>query len=401
MAKHNPTDPRAAEFARCEFLRLYDDLEAKTRCKTQDLPGIAASLRQLLLDNHPVAVRAASTYQRRLAFHPSRRADSSALKMCDARPAPANIDHFVSSPMLEIDGTSVSTGDVVRYFAHVKGGVHAGKPRKPGESALQRFDESSVESDHRIPADALRTVAETVLESLAPLRRLILRVSDFDSPSGLTFFLKLKLFPLGGDRDNVIVDFGVQRHQNRITIFIDQEDRICARYYIDDPSKPPPIVLRSPPEGVSFNYGKPLVLAIRIGVKDGRVLAAIDLPRWSGITVQPTSSKRCRDDLFWMVLGSDLDGRAACRFDFYEQIVTNFHDEGSLDDMFKRFTDSGLPRVANRFETPAFLRSTGHPSFAPGEPGNNRDLSQPNLHLCPKRVENSEEEKIQERLHQR
>ncbi|MFF3038903.1 hypothetical protein [Arthrobacter citreus] len=80
---------------------------------------------------------------------------------------------FLSTVIGAAEGIDLTVKSVIRYFAHVEGGVHFGKPREPGGPTLSGMSPMLLgHSTGQI--QILAHLGQIVVEALEPLRRLIL-----------------------------------------------------------------------------------------------------------------------------------------------------------------------------------------------------------------------------------
>lgn len=109
--------------------------------------GIAPLLRKLLLDGEPLI-------QRIRRVHPDvpvvftvghvRRdrvtvTGDSVIGMIEPpQPVELGLKQFLGHPFMQVTGSTITVGDVIRHFAHVDGGVHLGKPQNDSERVLSR-----------------------------------------------------------------------------------------------------------------------------------------------------------------------------------------------------------------------------------------------------------------------
>ena len=169
---------------------------------------------------------------------------------------------FLHYELARIRGASVTVLNLIKYFAHVFGAVHAGTPENDAERSLATLHDSAVEEERRWPDQALRAVCLAALDALGPLRSYALGVHRFDDAPGVTLYTSLALQSLGGDRDNVIVDIGTDRKRDRLTVFVDADDRIVVRQF-DGAGKR--LQVRSAAAPLGFRYGEVTTLGVSLG----------------------------------------------------------------------------------------------------------------------------------------
>ena len=289
---NNKTDIRR------QFLKTYEDLETTSFAEDEgEALKSALPLRRLLLDPTPLAVRARALFNQKLL-----------LRSPDEKPGlplvHLKLQDFVGFRLTRTGNVAITPADLIRYFAHVDGVVHVGEPHGPSELEIEAMRQSTDPAVALWPVTALRSVGEATLRSLEDLRDEILGIDRFEGQPGLSIYLVLALERMGGDRDNVILDIGVERHRQRLTVFVDDDDRFCVRHYDNCAQR---LLLRSPPDGSVFQYQQPLTLSIRVGIIGKEMLVACELPSWRSVTVRPNTDA-IAESFGDIVLGSDFEG---------------------------------------------------------------------------------------------
>ena len=140
------------------FVQTVDDL--RRRCQVPrdhsryELLGIAPLLRKLLLDAPPLLqtvqmARPAVAVEFRIRpWRPEGRGlereglrrhlglGGHELVGGPNDPATTSLEEFIHTIVGIADGSDLTVRSIIRYYAHVEGGVHFGSPREPGEPTL-------------------------------------------------------------------------------------------------------------------------------------------------------------------------------------------------------------------------------------------------------------------------
>lgn len=90
-----------------------------------------------------------------------------------------SVGEFISSRVGLVDGLDLTVRDVVRYYAHIEGGVHFGEPREPIQATLKSVAPLFLgHSTGQIRI--LAHIGRVVVDALAPLCNSILRSPTID-----------------------------------------------------------------------------------------------------------------------------------------------------------------------------------------------------------------------------
>ncbi|WP_394254686.1 hypothetical protein [Pseudoclavibacter helvolus] len=99
-----------------------------------------------------------------------------------------DLDQFLAATVVWALEEPVTVRDVIRYYAHVEGGVHIGKPEKNSqyEVALHRLS-STVSTLAPAHAMALQTIGNVVVKAVAELRQAAIDAGDGELPNESPF----------------------------------------------------------------------------------------------------------------------------------------------------------------------------------------------------------------------
>ncbi len=347
------TPPAEAELAR-QFIATFQELESNAFSRDSAVSArSAAALRRLLMDSNPLATRVASISKEKLRL-------ISPL----TTGAELSLSQFLATELKQAGGVGITAADVIRYFSHVDGAVHAGMAKSPPEKALQQMRTSDNRAEARWPLQALLMVAAATLDSLRPLRDRSLDVTLFDNVAGTSIYVGLVLRPMGGDRENTLLDLGGDRHRDRLTIFIDSDDRLCVRLYDVNGQR---IVLASPPTPVAFSYGEPFLLEAHVGTLEDEILVRIRTPRWQGAFRQhEMNAQAIKAHLRTLVIGSDLEGVGRSKVSVCELLVYDRVQSGAAYVQTREYAVGRVTTLATWvvFDEDKFMYSKGHPKLA-------------------------------------
>lgn len=103
---------------------------------------------------------------------------------------------------------SVAVGDLVRYAAHVEGGVHAGQPDAPQQAIADILAHFPGLGTAEALKAALRVVGRIVVRALQPFREELLGLSRFDGRPGVCSHLLIEIRSTSPEGDLDVVTFG-------------------------------------------------------------------------------------------------------------------------------------------------------------------------------------------------
>jgi hypothetical protein len=347
------TPPEEAELTR-QFIATFQELESNAFSRDPAVSArSAAALRRLLMDSNPMATRVASMSKEKLRL-------ISPVNTAIALSLP----QFLAAELKQAASVRITVADVIRYFSHVDGAVHAGMAKNPPEQALQQMRTSTNRGEARWPLEALLMIAAATLDSLRPLRDRCLDATLFDNVVGTSVYIGLELSPMGGDRENTLLDLGGDKHRDRLTVFIDPDDRLCVRLYDVDGQR---VVLASPPTPVAFSYDEPFLLEAHVGTLDDDVLIRIRTPKWQGATRQhQVNAQAIKAHLRNIVIGSDLEGVGRSKVNVCELLVYDHVHSGAEYLQTREYATGRVSTMTTWvvFDEDKFMYSTGHPKLA-------------------------------------
>lgn len=168
------------------FLRLLEDIEFTLQSEDPyRILTISRALRELLLDDYPLAHQVNEIYRLKLYFEvadirpPSNTSSWSLQDDISPDPFDANqqtlrlsFDDFLAFRVARAESKDFSVRDIVKFGADVLGGVHAGFPRSNEQEILGRFSSMHVGG---VPAAIrqLKGISAVVARALSPLRAVI------------------------------------------------------------------------------------------------------------------------------------------------------------------------------------------------------------------------------------
>lgn len=185
-----PHDPTQASHNLAEWLLVHtlDDMEARTQPgqSRYGILGLAPLLRRALLDESPIVHLARS----RLKLHAPRFECTPFVQSPPEPPVEGGrwltvlrlsgesfseptikfgVEKFLAAPIGQLRRDDVTVLQLIRYFAHVHGGVHIGKPESALESLMQSIASASDEVAESW-MEALRSIAVVTIRALRPLQ---------------------------------------------------------------------------------------------------------------------------------------------------------------------------------------------------------------------------------------
>lgn len=174
----------ARRLAEWILVESVPDLQRRTQpsATAYEQLGVAAILRRLLLDKHPVLHRARSRLglpEPVFEFVPHREPEieraPTGLQMQFQigsldRASPTHstgLEGFLAARAGTLFGAPVTVRDVIRHFAHAHGGVHLGAPESSFERVVQRI--ASVAPGHSIWTLGLASIGRVAARAMTPL----------------------------------------------------------------------------------------------------------------------------------------------------------------------------------------------------------------------------------------
>jgi hypothetical protein len=194
-----PTAPELALIDRAPlFLNTLDDLERRLEPggTAYDVLMIAGLLRKLLLDGGGSLVTILNRQHRlKLRY----RVNDAPLKVPRAagstgqwgvtnaldpeafpdlaEPIDLDLDDFLGTLLLVIEGNRATVADIIRHVANVQGAVHAGTPGTEADTALLILNRGVRMWGYEVGTAMLLPIGRIVLRALAPLRESVARSS--------------------------------------------------------------------------------------------------------------------------------------------------------------------------------------------------------------------------------
>lgn len=164
------------------FLATLMDIEAKLKeGKRYDLIRSAGLLRQLLLDETPLIHEVNRAYHLKVEFEvidyriippltPDMHwRDPDPSYFPGAKTVTVNLKPFLNVPVLTVEGTTASVGDLIRASANAKGGIHLGRTRTAEQGLLIDWDSAFTILGEEPSLAAISGVCWVVLRALQPL----------------------------------------------------------------------------------------------------------------------------------------------------------------------------------------------------------------------------------------
>ena len=176
------------------FLRTLEDLRTRITTGRRDeyqAIGLAALLRKLLLDDHPLIDQVNRKHRIRLRFVTALPASMTEDDLPLAPPpgAPPFVrglkevtkDGLLSRFAAWVAPHAYTVRDLILYVANIKGAVHAGRARDAGDDALVVAGDEIEIAGFDPAVYALFGIAEVVLDGLEPLRVAVASVVERES----------------------------------------------------------------------------------------------------------------------------------------------------------------------------------------------------------------------------
>jgi hypothetical protein len=149
-----------------------------------DLLRAAALLRELLLDDSPLAHQVNRGFQMPLRFRLRVKALEPGQEFLiwlgidpnaavDAPIREVGLTEFLGTVLVFLPSSKITIGQVVTLAANVRGGVHRGRPKDPAHQAFESFRLKFRHGDMPMELLLVVEIAKVVLAGLEPLRRAV------------------------------------------------------------------------------------------------------------------------------------------------------------------------------------------------------------------------------------
>ncbi len=270
--------------------------------------------------------------------------------------------HFLSHPIGNYDGRSVTIRQVIKYAAIVLGGVHF--KAEPGDD-LESVARHHVNKDgHGLSPvlHALRHVGAVVRDALVPVRDLMLSRERFENGRGWSAMISLNILQVPPDEENYIFDIGFEENTNRLSIYVDTRgeltfrlvDRTGSRKYLRAGPVPDPKVMN-----------RPIVIACEFSSLQAETLLSLRTDWWDHAEIAQGLDYQEIGDPLYFVMGSDCCGKKDTHMFVYEHLVVgrpfNSTEFSNTFDYMSRKAEK--QEIGIHFKGRQFLCSVGHPNF--------------------------------------
>lgn len=364
------------------FIETLQDLHYSISCSDEyEILRASHLIRQLLLDGaNSLAIRVNKTRRLKKIIYPIREvslpdSDCNAtwfagdlLASFDALTQPTMLKwyKFLKMPVACCEAHQYTVEDIIKYCAHVAGGVHKVNPESDRELALSRVL-PSIPGNLNPITETLRSIGTIVLYGLNVLKETILGFETFEGGPGLSFYANFILAPMAGGEENYLIDIGTQVNINRITVFLDAHGDFCVRIYDSTGGKP--ILMKAGTEGRAYKYHQQLSLAVEIGCQPGAVLVNVDGPSWSLTRVlRGSSGPQFGSGPYHSTISTDVTGRCRGKFHMIGYVMySNVPDSDNRINIKNYLMNqwSNPDLWAAEFHPGACMHSYGHPNFPP------------------------------------
>jgi hypothetical protein len=273
-------------------------------------------------------------------------------------------DKFFKTTIGSFDNKEYTIKDLIKFFAHIKGGVHVGIPESEIEKNLDVIHEHPSFStlSLNILLQQMRVITKIILKALRPLQQEILKIGKFDNKLGIGVHLLIILYPEKDKKENFITDFGIEKNKNRLSVFVNGDDELCFRFFDNDGNEYRIIAGKA---GKSFAYNIPMYIAFEITSHDKELFMSVDTGIWRKILIFKSSKKIDFINNLVFVMGSDYEGKATTnigiqQYTIMKETLSLSQKEELQKYLYEKFkNENGYVR----FEGNKFLYSNDHPNF--------------------------------------
>lgn len=274
-----------------------------------------------------------------------------------------NLDGFFKTVVAVVDGHQFTIWNLVDFVAHVMGGVHSGEPRTLREEALTKLRDLRIFSDLNVPLVFMRSIGRIILESLWGVKYVLLGLQRFEDSLGLSIHFVLNILPMKSEKENYILDIGIQEDRDRISIFVDGRGELTLRF-IDGEGRRHSV--RAGIADYAFTFMKPTYLACDVVFLESEVLLSVEAGGWYYVAVFPPKHTTLDSSNLNFVIGSNVLGTSETNIQVMEQVVySRYLKSTERSDLRNYFTEKmaqGFPALA-QFTGNQFSPSTDHPNF--------------------------------------
>lgn len=274
-------------------------------------------------------------------------------------------DDFFAFKVATVEQHEYSIKELIIYAAHIMGGVHSGDSQDDKQKNLEKLRGLYLFSNINTALLFIKSVGGNILKTLTPLRLKILGIDRFENAKGLSFFFGIILFPLL-NKENYILDLGIEENRNRLSIFLNSNGELCLRFLESSGRR---YLLNAGSSGLAFSYGQRTVLFFHLGFNEKELFLSVNSKDWQYIEIQPFNSNEFSENVFdnlHFVLGSDVFGKAETKMQIVEwgifsRILTSEEQNEIGEYLITGLSPKKIKCIS--FEGNQFLHSNTHPNF--------------------------------------
>ena len=318
------------------FIRTLDDLHISINSYDEyEVLRASALIRQLFLDgSNSLVDRVNRKYKFKIEFEtveyapPDKHGQGfniwAVIDGIDPKAVPPHLprvkkkrDSFFSMIVAIVEGHKYSIRELVLFVANVMGGVHSGSMQDEREKHLAQLKDVYLFYRISLALLFIRAIGRIILESLRPLQYEVLDLKRFEDKPGLSIHFALVLFPLL-DKENFILDIGIEEGRNRASIFLDHNGELCLRFFDSSGRR---YLVQAGLADFAYRYSEPTYLSFQIAPQEKEILLSIEMGGWQHFHTIPSNTlqENLKDPYF--VLGSDIFGKAETNMALMEQCV--------------------------------------------------------------------------------
>jgi hypothetical protein len=217
--------------------------------------------------------------------------------------------------------------------------VHRLLMDRGGKVALKTYDDISVQLDHfRIK-----------------------QFGQYENLAGLSMHLIIEVHQMPDASPNFLVDFGLRPDCDRISVYVDSEQRVCLEVFEHGGKKREIVTDRG-----TLPCDQPAYVVVEVGVGDRESTLTVEVNGQNSALFQLNGIELDLTSLQNSVLGSDLNGKAGSEFDLAERVdysrTLEFHERSQLKEYFLSRHGAGLLTTIH-LSGHQFLYSQNHPNF--------------------------------------
>jgi len=273
-----------------------------------------------------------------------------------------NLQNFLSHSMGLANGKPVTVREMIKFGAIVLGGVHFKEDSNGKYAHISEIHDSRGRAESSGVLQALKHIGAVTRDALIPIRDQMLMRERFETGSGWTALLSLRLLPVPPDEENYILDLGSNEHENRFSIYVDSRGELTFRIVDAAGDRR---YLRAGRVGQAIPMEAPIIILCEMSTVGDESLLSIRTDGWDHAEIALASALQGIGNPFHFVTGSDCLGEKRTHMDQFGTMLiarplTGLEAAQSVTYFSGKAADA--THWVN-FSGNQFLHSENHPNF--------------------------------------